>query len=136
MLLNNLELAKSAIETAYNERHVDTMHTGFGEGDEVVLDAMLHGKETFSYDSLNDCLELTTAELSGVPTALVITYRLNKFNTKTELVPLELNAMCGGTLTPLCRTMFRPSDLNGLKDAVDLLYLRSHSVVEGLKREA
>lgn len=135
MVMNSLELAKSAIQTAYNERHVDKMHTGFGEADEVVIDAMLHGKETFNYDSLNDCLELTTLELSGVATALVITYRLNKFNTKTELVPLELNAMCGGTLTPLCRTMFLPAETNGLKDAIDLLYLRSHSVVRGLQRE-
>ena len=134
MEMNSLELAKSAIQTAYNERHVDKMHTGFGEADEVVIDAILHGKETFRYDSLNDCLLLTTIELSGVTTSLVITYRLNKYGTKAACVPLELNAMCGGTLTPLCKTMFKPSELDGLKKAVDLLYLRSHSIVQGLER--
>lgn len=136
MELNSLKIAKSAIESAYTERHVDKMHPGFGEADDVVIEAMLHGKETFTYDSLNDCLRLTTLELSGVPTALVITYQLNKYRTKTALVPLELNAMCGGTLIPLCKTMFNPSDIDGLKKAVDLLYLRSHSIVQGLERNA
>ena len=130
-----LQEAEYSINRAYIERHPDIPAIHFGEADEFILQSIIDGKERFEYDSLNNAAHLEAVDLPGVPTCLVITYEFNHFFTLSEPITLTLNAMCGGLLTPLCNVRFSPTDNDGLKKAIDTLYVRAHAIAEGVKKE-
>ena len=130
-----VENIKAEICKAYSERFPDREHGPFGVADELVIEAAIHNKDTFDYDSLNDCLELPVVDLPDVPTGIVITYSFNQFHDFEKPIPLELQALCGGHLTPLSKVRFYPTDPSDFKVAVDLLYKRAYSVSEGCKRQ-
>ena len=79
---------------------------------------------------------MATVDLEGVPTGIVITYEFNHFATLDKPIRLTLNAMCGGHLTPLCHKHFNHTDKDGLKKAIDTLYVRAYAIAEGAKTEA
>lgn len=133
---NTLQEAEDAINKAYIERHPDIPAIPFGEADEFILQSIIDGKERFEYDSLNNAAQLEAVALPGVPTGLVITYVFNHFVTLSDPITLTLNAMCGGELTPLCNRQVSPTDKDGLKKAIDTLYVRAHAIAEGVKKEA
>ena len=130
-----LQEAEDAINKAYIERHPDIPAIPFGEADEFILQSIIDGKERFEYDSLNNAAQLEAVALPGVPTGLVITYVFNHFVTLSDPITLTLNAMCGGELTPLCNRQVSPTDRDGLKKAIDTLYVRAHAIAEGVKKE-
>lgn len=136
MEIKTLQEAEAAISKAYIERHPDASERTFGEVDEFVLQSVLDGKELFEYDALNNAAQLAAVDLEGVPTGLVITYGFNHFATLDKPIRLTLNAMCGGHLTPLCHKQVSPTDKDGLKKAIDTLYVRAHAIAEGAKAEA
>ncbi len=136
MEIKTIQEAEAAINQAYIERHPDASERTFGEVDEFVLQAILDGKEHFEYDSLNHAAQLAAVDLYGVPTGIVITYEFNHFATLSKPIRLTLNAMCGGHLTPLCHKHFNPTDKDGLKKAIDTLYVRAYAIAEGAKAEA
>lgn len=131
-----LKEAEAAISKAYIERHPDAPERTFGEADEFILQSILDGKEHFEYDALNNVEQMATVDLEGVPTGIVITYEFNHFATLDKPIRLTLNAMCGGHLTPLCHKHFNHTDKDGLKKAIDTLYVRAYAVAEGAKAEA
>ena len=135
MGIKTLQEAEYAINRAYIERHPDVPAIRFGEADEFVIQYIIDGKERFEYDSLNNAAHLDAVVLPGVPTCLVITYEFNHFVTLSDPIPLTLNAMCGGELTPLCHKKVSPTDKDGLKKAIDTLYVRAHAIAEGIKKE-
>ena len=135
MEIKTLQEAEAAISKAYIERHPDASERTFGEADEFVLQSILDGKEHFEYDALNNAAQLAAVDLEGVPTGLVITYMFNHFVTLSDPIPLTLNAMCGGLLTPLCNERFSPTDKDGLKKAIDTLNVRAHAIAEAVKKE-
>lgn len=135
MEIKTLQEAEDAISKAYIERHPDVPAIRFGEADEFVIQSIIDGKERFEYDSLNHAAQLEAVVLPGVPTGLVITYMFNHFVTLSDPIPLTLNAMCGGELTPLCHKQVSPTDKDGLKKAIDTLYVRAHAIAEGIKKE-
>lgn len=130
-----LQEAETAISDAYVYRHPDASAIRFGEADEFILQSIIDGKERFEYDSLNNAAQLEAVALPGVPTGLVITYVFNHFVTLSDPITLTLNAMCGGELTPLCNRQVSPTDKDGLKKAIDTLYVRAHAIAEGVKKE-
>ena len=130
-----LQEAEDAISKAYIERHPDIPAIPFGEADEFILQSIIDGKERFEYDSLNNAAQLEAVHLEGVPAGLVITYVFNHFVTLSDPITLTLNAMCGGELTPLCNKRFSPTDKDGLKKAIDTLYVRAHAIAEAVKKE-
>ena len=136
MVINTLKEAETAISKAYIERHPDASERTFGEADEFILQSILDGKEHFEYDALNNAAQLAAVDLEGVPTGLVITYGFNHFATLDKPIRLTLNAMCGGHLTPLCHKHFNHTDKDGLKKAIDTLYVRAYAVADGAKAEA
>ena len=135
MEINTLQEAEYSINRAYIERHPDFPAIRFGEADEFVIQSIIDGKERFEYDSLNNAAHLNAVALPGVPTGLVITYVFNHFVTLSDPITLTLNAMCGGELTPLCHKQVSPTDKDGLKKAIDTLYVRAHAIAEGAKKE-
>lgn len=136
MEIKTLQEAEAAISKAYIDRHPDAPERTFGEVDEFVLQSVLDGKEHFEYDSLNHAAHLAAVDLEGVPTGIVITYEFNHFATLDKPIGLTLNAMCGGLLTPLCHKHFNHTDKDGLKKAIDTLYVRAYAIAEGAKAEA
>lgn len=130
-----LQEAEYSINRAFIERHPDVPAIRFGEADEFVIQSTIDGKERFEYDSLNNAVHLKAVVLPGVPTCLVITYEFNHFVTLSDTITLTLNAMCGGELTPLCHKQVSPTDKDGLKKAIDTLYVRAHAIAEGIKKE-
>lgn len=135
MGIKTLQEAETAISKAYVYRHPDASAIRFGEADEFILQSIIDGKEHFEYDSLNNAAQLEAVALPGVPTGLVITYVFNHFVTLSGPITLTLNAMCGGELTPLCNKQVSPTDKDGLKKAIDTLYVRAHAIAEGVKKE-
>ena len=135
MEIKTLKEAETAISKAYIERHPDIPAIPFGEADEFILQSIIDGKERFEYDSLNNAVHLEAVDLPGVPTGLVITYVFNHFVTLSDPITLTLNAMCGGELTPLCNRQVSPTDKDGLKKAIDTLYVRANAIAEGIKKE-
>ena len=135
MEIKTLQEAETAISDAYVYRHPDASAIRFGEADEFVIQSIIDGKERFEYDSLNNASHLEAVALPGVPTGLVITYVFNHFVTLSDPITLTLNAMCGGELIPLCHKQVSPTDKNGLKKAIDTLYVRAHAIAEGIKKE-
>ena len=135
MGIKTLQEAETAISDAYVYRHPDASAIRFGEADEFILQSIIDGKEHFEYDSLNNAAQLEAVALPGVPTGLVITYVFNHFVTISDPITLTLNAMCGGELTPLCNTQVSPTGKDGLKKAIDTLYVRAHAIAEGVKKE-
>lgn len=135
MEIKTLQEAEDAINRAYIERHPDVPAIPFGEADEFVIQSIIDGKDRFEYDSLNNAAQLEAVVLPGVPTGLVITYMFNHFVTLSDPIQLTLNAMCGGELTPLCHKQVSPTDKDGLKKAIDTLYVRAHAIAEGIKKE-
>lgn len=145
MEIKTLQEAESAISKAYIERHPDAPERTFGEVDEFVLQSILDGKDQFEYvngngqfeyDALNHAAQLAAVDLHGVPTGIVITYEFNHLATLDKPIRLTLNAMCGGHLTPLCHKHFNHTDKDGLKKAIDTLYVRAYAIAEGAKAEA
>ena len=136
MVINTRKEAETAISKACIERHPDASERTFGEVDEFVLQSILDGKVHFEYDALNNAAQLAGVDLEGVPTGLVITYGFNHFATLDKPIRLTLNGMCGGHLTPLCHKHFNHTDKDGLKKAIDTLYVRAYAVAEGAKAEA
>jgi hypothetical protein len=136
MEIKTLQEVEAEISKAYIERHPDASDRTFGEADEFVLQSILDGKEHFEYDALNNAAQLAAVDLDGVPTDIVITYEFNHFATLDKPIRLTLNAMCGGHLTPLCHKHFNHTDKDGLKKAIDTLYVRAYAVAEGVKAEA
>ena len=135
MEIKTLQEAEEAINMAFIERHPDVPAIRFGEADEFVIQSIIDGKERFEYDSLNNAAQLEAVVLPGVPTGLVITYMFNHFVTLSDPILLTLNAMCGGELTPLCHKQVSPTDKDGLKKAIDTLYVRAYAIAEGIKKE-
>lgn len=135
MEIKTLQEAETAISDAYVYRHPDASAIRFGEADEFILQSIIDGKEHFEYDSLNNAVQLEAVALPGVPTGLVITYVFNHFVTLSDPITLTLNAMCGGQLTPLCNKQVSPTGKDGLKKAIDTLYVRAHAIAEGVKKE-
>jgi hypothetical protein len=131
-MIRTLKQAKDAITKAYNERHVTDHEHEFGEVDEFMIQAVLAGDNHCEYDTLNDAIQLGAVDLRGVPTGLVVLYKFNHFSTLDKPIRLELDAMCGGHLTPLCYTEFRHGARGGLTKAVNLLLKRAMAVAEGL----
>lgn len=136
MEIKTLQEAEAAISKAYIERHPDATEITFGEVDEFVLQSILDGKDQFEYDALNHAAQLAAVDLHGVPTGIVITYEFSHFATLDKPIRLTLNAMCGGHLTPLCHKHFNHTDTDGLKKAIDTLYVRAYAIAEGAKAEA
>lgn len=136
MEIKTLQEAESAISKAYIERHPDAPKMAFGEVDEFVLQSILDGKDQFEYDALNHAAQLAAVDLYGVPTGIVITYEFNHLATLDKPIRLTLNAMCGGHLTPLCHKHFNHTDKDGLKKAIDALYVRAYAIAEGAKEDA
>lgn len=145
MEIKTLQEAESAISKAYIERHPDAPKMAFGEVDEFVLQSIIDGTDQFEYvngngqfeyDALNNAAQLAAVDLYGVPTGIVITYEFNHLATLDKPIRLTLNAMCGGHLTPLCHKHFNHTDKDGLKKAIDTLYVRAYAIAEGAKAEA
>lgn len=135
MEIKTLQEAEAEISKAYIERHPDAPKITFGEADEFVLQSIIDGKDHFEYDALNNAAQLAAVDLHGVPTGIVITYEFNHLATLDKPIRLTLNAMCGGHLTPLCHTHFKHTDKDGLKKAIDTLYVRAYAIAESAKAE-
>lgn len=131
-MIRTLKQAKTAINKAYNERHFTDHEHEFGEVDEFMIQAVLAGDNHCEYDTLNDAIQLGAVDLRGVPTDLVVLYKFNRLSTLDKTIRIELDAMCGGHLTPLCYTEFRHGTSGGLTKAVNLLLKRARAVAEGL----
>lgn len=129
----NIQFIKQTIKDAYETMHPDRIHTGFGEVDTDVIKALIHGERSTMYDAINDCIQLAAIDLKGVPTSLVIVYHFNRYNDKSEknFIPLELDAMSGGRLTELNKTVFNPSEDGALEKAIQRLYRRAQNIAEG-----
>lgn len=132
-MVHTLKQAKTAITKAYNERHCTDHEHRFGEVDDFMIQAALASDSTFEYDTLNDALELGSVSLKGVPTGLFVLYQFNHYSTLDKPIRLELDAMSGGILTPLCHAEFRHGTRGGLTKTVNLLLKRARAVAKGLE---
>ena len=131
-MISTLKQAHTAITKAYNKRHATDHRHEFGEVDDFMIQAVLAGTNQCEYDSLNDAIILGSVDLKGVPTGLVVIYKFNRFSTLDKTIRLELDAMCGGELTPLCWHEFRHGTKGCYTKALNLLMKRARAVAEGL----